>query len=101
MSPEVPGSEAIVPQKALSHTFRKIERRWSSQVFWKGEGACAVAIQKLSTAGCIAQTKATDESPRASVRSISQIGRVDADRLSQMPPCRPAPPSTGTLPPAT
>jgi len=50
-----------------------------------------VAIQKFSTTGCIAQTKATEESPWASVRSISQIGRVDRDRLSQTPPW-----STGT-----
>ena len=70
-------------------------RRWSSHVFWKGAGACAVAIQKFSTAGCIAQTKATDESPWASVRSISQIGRADPDTLSQMPPLSTGPASRG------
>ena len=76
ISPPAPGSEAIVPHQAPSCTVRKIERRCSSQALSKGGGASAVAVQKFSTA-CMAQTKATDESPWASVRSISQIGRAD------------------------
>ena len=45
-----------------------------------------MAIQKFNTTGCIAQTRATDESPWANIRSISQIGRADWRRLCQMPP---------------
>ena len=90
-SPPLPGSEVMVPHQAPSHTVWKMRRRWASQAAWKGAGTWALASQKTSTVGCIAQTNATEESPCASVRRSSQRGRVDWRTLSQMPPW-----STGT-----
>ena len=65
----------MVPHQAPSHTVWKIRRRWASQAgSWKGAGTWALAIQKTSTVGCMAQTNATEESPCASVRRSSREG---------------------------
>ena len=74
MSPPVPGSEAMVPHQAPSQTFRKIDRRCPAHASSKGGGACAVAIQKFSTTGCIAQTKA--EARAELVRRGVEIGGI-------------------------
>jgi len=85
MSPEVPGSEAMVPHQAPSQAFRKIDRRCPSQRIVEGrwrprDGHPETQHDRVHGAdqgrGRIAM----------GVRSISQIGRVASPTLSQMPP---------------
>lgn len=72
-----------MPHCMPSYAVAATARRCSSHLGWSGSG---LAIQKLSTAGCIADTSATDESAAASVRSTPHSGRAVWAAEVHMPP---------------
>ena len=72
--------------RALARHARHDARAARAQAARCGSGTSGVASQNDSTAGCIDATSATEESPRARVRSISPTGLVDFARLSNSPP---------------
>jgi hypothetical protein len=85
-SPPLPGSEVIVPNHAPLLARAVTDARCWSQAAPYGSGAFSVASQYDSTAGCIEHTSATEGSPRARVRRISAIGRVERLTVSNRPP---------------
>ena len=88
VSPPLPGSDMMVPHQCPSHAVWNTHRRCCSQTSAYGAGASRAVSQspERMTAGCIEATNATDGSPCASVRSISQIGLVECWTSRHMPP---------------
>ena len=65
MSPPLPGSDVIVPHWSPAIALAKTAARCCSHAGWSASG---LHSQNAMTAGCIADTSATDGSPAASVR---------------------------------
>jgi hypothetical protein len=60
--------------------------RCASQAAANASGGAGAASHRPSTTGCIAHTRATDESPRARVPRSSQTSRVEPVVLAHSPP---------------
>src|SRR5438093_1239931 len=86
MSPPLPGSDVIVPHQSPSRAQPNTCFLCSSHAPSYGAGARGVVSHSERTAGCIDDTRATDESPWASARSSSHRGRVVLAVFSHMPP---------------
>ena len=83
MSPPLPGSDVIVPHCSPAAALSKTACRCSSH---SGCEASGFSNQNATTAGCIADTRATEGSAEPSNRSVSHTRRADDAAPRQRPP---------------